>query len=93
MLNTPNVNAPGQRAARKRLSLKKDTAEALAGGKPNSHVGPPIEAHLREAMIRKAAYFRAVDRGFSPGLEIQDWLEAEAEVDRQLANGVRLAGL
>jgi hypothetical protein len=36
-------------------------------------------------MIAEAAYFRAQLRGFLPGHEIEDWLAAEAEVDRQLA--------
>jgi hypothetical protein len=31
-------------------------------------------------MIREAAYYRAEKRGFAPGLEAEDWLQAEAEV-------------
>jgi hypothetical protein len=38
----------------------------------------------RQAMIAKAAYFRAQRRGFRPGHELDDWLAAETEVDRQL---------
>jgi Protein of unknown function (DUF2934) len=34
--------------------------------------------------IAEAAYLRAEHRGFLPGCELQDWLEAEAEVDKQL---------
>ena len=30
--------------------------------------------------IAQAAYFRAKERGFEPGQEIDDWLAAEAEV-------------
>ena len=37
---------------------------------------------LREDLIRTAAYFRAERRGFAPGAELEDWLEAEREVDR-----------
>jgi hypothetical protein len=33
--------------------------------------------------IAEAAYYRAQQRGFEPGLEEQDWLEAEAEVMRR----------
>jgi hypothetical protein len=32
-------------------------------------------------MIAQLAYFRAEQRGFAPGGELQDWLDAEAEVD------------
>ena len=35
----------------------------------------------RRAMIAQLAYFRAEQRGFAPGGEVQDWLDAEAEVD------------
>ncbi len=31
-------------------------------------------------MIEEAAYYRAEKRGFVPGLETQDWCEAESEV-------------
>jgi hypothetical protein len=32
-------------------------------------------------MIAEAAYFRALERNFAPGMEIDDWLEAEREID------------
>lgn len=35
----------------------------------------------RREMIATAAYYRAKERGFYGGYEIQDWLEAEAEID------------
>ncbi len=34
----------------------------------------------RQAMVRTAAYFRAQQRGFAPGHDLDDWLAAEAEV-------------
>ena len=37
------------------------------------------EARLRDE-IAKAAYYRAEKRGFTPGYEERDWVEAEAEV-------------
>ena len=39
----------------------------------------PSEGELRQ-MISEAAYYRAEKRGFSPGLEADDWRDAEAEV-------------
>jgi hypothetical protein len=36
----------------------------------------------RERLIRMAAYLKAERRGFAPGTELQDWLEAEREIDR-----------
>lgn len=38
----------------------------------------------RQRMIAEAAYYRAEQRGFEPGAELEDWLEAEAAVDRAL---------
>ena len=32
--------------------------------------------------IAIAAYYKAEERGYEPGYEIQDWLEAEAEILR-----------
>jgi hypothetical protein len=34
--------------------------------------------------VAKAAYLRAEHRGFLPGCELQDWLDAEAEIDKDL---------
>jgi len=35
----------------------------------------------RQRKIEEAAYFKAEKRGFVPGFELDDWLEAEREVD------------
>jgi hypothetical protein len=40
----------------------------------------PLSAKALYEMIREAAYYRAEKRGFSPGLEAEDWRVAEAEV-------------
>ena len=37
-----------------------------------------------EKLISEAAYFRAKQRGFQPGHELEDWIQAEAEVMRRL---------
>jgi hypothetical protein len=36
----------------------------------------------RRFRIERAAYFKAEERGFAPGQEMQDWLEAERELDQ-----------
>ena len=33
----------------------------------------------RDAKIAELAYFKAENRGFAPGHELEDWLEAEGE--------------
>jgi hypothetical protein len=40
----------------------------------------------RYRMIAEAAYFRAERRGFVAGNELQDWLDAEIEVDQLLGD-------
>jgi hypothetical protein len=43
----------------------------------------PGDADDREAMIRIAAFALYERRGGIPGHEIEDWLQAEIEVDRR----------
>lgn len=33
-----------------------------------------------KAMVAEAAYYKAEQRGFAPGFEMADWLEAEREL-------------
>jgi len=40
----------------------------------------------RQELIATAAYYRAEKQGFTCGHEIQDWLEAEVEIDNLLQN-------
>lgn len=39
--------------------------------------------HTREERIRLAAYAAAERRGFAPGFETDDWLEAERQIDAE----------
>jgi hypothetical protein len=48
---------------------------------PASQTVTPEE---RWTMIAERAYYLAAERNFAPGNEVQDWLAAEAEVDRKL---------
>ena len=43
----------------------------------------PSDPEMME-MVSQAAYYRAEKRGFVPGLEADDWVEAEAEVMARL---------
>jgi hypothetical protein len=51
---------------------------------------PTVSLDTRRGMIAEAAYLRAERRGFAPGGEEEDWLAAEAEVDRLLSADRRL---
>lgn len=41
----------------------------------------------RHQKIAEAAYYRALQRGFHGGSDIEDWLEAEAEIDKLMFHG------
>jgi nicotinamidase-related amidase len=47
----------------------------------------PATHGWRDAMIRRAAYIRSLNRGFQPGKELEDWLAAEQEIDHLIACG------
>ncbi len=47
------------------------------------------DASKWHAMIAEAAYYRAQRRGFAPGHELEDWLQAEAELRRAAGQRVR----
>lgn len=49
-------------------------------GRPDS---PGIAADERQRYIAEAAYFRAQERGFAGGEELEDWLIAEAQINAQ----------
>jgi len=40
-----------------------------------------IDPEAKWLMIAEAAYYCAEQRGFEPGHELEDWLEAEARID------------
>lgn len=63
------------------VKAKRGDAELGAGA------GPAFSAQERERLIAQAAYYRAEKRGFAPGCELQDWVEAEAEVLRLIGSG------
>ena len=46
-----------------------------------------ISSEERWKMIAIAAYHKAENRGFAPGGELQDWTEAEQEIDELLMSG------
>ena len=56
-----------------------DAAKALAGSQ--SGTGDRRSGEDRRKRIAEAAYYKSERRGFAPGAEEQDWLEAEKEID------------
>jgi hypothetical protein len=82
----PAAKTSGARAAASR---------PVQAGKPPAQAAPdtprirlPEQATLSPEevykLIQESAYFKAKARGFAPGHEVQDWIEAEQEVRRRL---------
>jgi len=44
-----------------------------------------IDPSLRHRMISEGAYRRYMERGYIDGYDLDDWLQAETEIDRLLA--------
>lgn len=76
------------RAPRKTLTTKAATAtEPAADVQIVAATPDPTPEHPSEdvgAMIATAAYYLAAARNFSPGHELDDWLEAERAVHARL---------
>jgi len=62
--------------AKKAKSAAKDT--------PSINPGQSVSTDERQRMIAEAAYFRALERGFTGGNPLDDWLVAEREIGRAL---------
>ena len=87
----PEKKVPTRKAPSKKVSAKKmPTKKAAAGKKPTGtspKVSKPgtsrieISPEERWKMVAVAAYLKAEKRGFAPGHELEDWTEAENEID------------
>ena len=80
---TIRQKAPTRAAAR--VAVPKPLVAAPADAVEEAHaVAALVPPEVRAQMIAEAAYYRAEARGFEPGGDLEDWLEAEAQIDRLL---------
>ena len=70
----PQHSQPTRTTAGAKVSARKRRAES----QPAS---AKIVPEQRQDLIAQAAYFIAEKRGFAPGSELEDWLQAEAEIE------------
>lgn len=73
------------RTARK--ATPKPDIKAEAPRKANN-LHSEMSADETRRLIAEAAYYRAKQRGFAPGYELEDWVEAESEIMERI-NGQR----
>jgi hypothetical protein len=69
---------------REAASVEAQTQTLAIGKSESSSASPTLAADDVYRMIEETAYFKAEARGFAPGIELQDWLEAEREVRERL---------
>ena len=82
-----DARTPGARATQARKSAQA-APDAPRVRSPERETSGNTQARLSPEevyrLIQESAYFKAKARGFAPGHEAQDWIEAEAEVRRRL---------
>jgi len=72
---------PAAKAPAKKVSAPKTKL------KPSSAPAPVLTSEQRTHYVAVAAFYIAERRGFTLGNPAEDWLAAEAEVDRLIASG------
>jgi hypothetical protein len=94
--DSPNGGSIPHRSKRRVVKTRKQTHKlqtladsgdgplAVAPPKPVDWNSPNVFHDGRDEMIRVAAYYLAEKRGFAPGAELDDWLQAEAAIDARL---------
>jgi len=61
-------------------AAKRTLQRARSNGEGSATISPEERLQL----VTLGAYYRAETRGFAPGRELEDWLEAESEIDAYL---------
>lgn len=96
---TAKVKAPAKAASKVEPAAKKPAAKPAGSKAVPKAVAPKAVAprakrpkgvppEQRRNYIEMAAYYIAERRAFAPGNPLEDWVQAEAEIDRLLADGL-----
>lgn len=88
-VRSAGAKTPGSRpsAARKPSRTGADAPSVEATSQNDGTRASPSPEELYR-MIQETAYYKAKARNFAPGHEVQDWIEAEAEVRRRMDSRV-----
>ena len=70
----PQHSRPTRTTASAKVATRKRSAKSQTAG-------AKMVPEQRQQLIAQAAYFIAERRGFAPGNELEDWLQAEAEIE------------
>jgi hypothetical protein len=91
---TTTAKAPAKTATAKAAATKAPTKAPAKAAKPAAKKpaaaskgnGPAVTPEQRRYYVEVAAYYIAERRGF-PGSALEDWAQAEREIDQLLAEG------
>lgn len=81
------ARAPGATANRRPAKTAPDAPSSdviQTGASSNASTRADMSPEEIYRLIQETAYYKAKARGFAPGHEVQDWIEAEAEVRMRL---------
>jgi hypothetical protein len=89
----PAAKTAAKAPAAKPAASKPAPAKSAAAAKParttaKKPAAPALSPEQRRYYVEVAAYYIAERRGFHGGGELDDWVTAEAEIDRLLREGV-----
>lgn len=83
---TKTVKSAGEKSPGSRPTRAPKPAKTAPDAPSSGETGAQPTPEQLYRMIQETAYFKAKARNFEPGHEVQDWIEAEAEVRRSLEN-------
>jgi hypothetical protein len=76
-----------ERRAAPRKPAASTAPKSDGGGRGKAAQLKPLTNEDLYKLIAETAYFKAKARGFTPGGEVQDWIEAESEVRTRMRAG------
>ena len=86
MLEQDSARPPKTPSKKKAMPAKRAKTTSKKAPSPSTQATTSVSPEQRQQMINEAAYFIAESRGFSPHDCLDCWLEAEAEIDKQLSS-------
>jgi Protein of unknown function (DUF2934) len=85
---------PAERRVTERRTTPKTAPKTAGSNKPSGFTAEgraDVSPEELRKLVSEAAYYRAKQRGFEPGHELEDWIQAEADVIRRLNGPSRAA--
>ncbi len=80
----PKATAKPKTTTTKKVAPKKAAVPKTSAPRARKTAASGVSEEMRLHMIREAAYYRALHRGFGGGAETEDWCAAEREIDVML---------